>query len=56
LTGKKSITVDRQLVLADGKDDDDDFKVFRLWVYDSDNNEEHLHKPPETKSKFEFIP
>jgi hypothetical protein len=25
-TGKKSITVDRQLVLADGKDDDDDFK------------------------------
>jgi hypothetical protein len=24
LTGKKSVTVDRQLVLADGKDDDDD--------------------------------
>jgi len=24
-------------------------------VYDSDNNEEHLHKPPETKSKLEFI-
>jgi len=24
-------------------------------VYDSDNNKEHLHKPPQTKSKFEFI-
>jgi hypothetical protein len=25
-------------------------------VYESDNNEEHLHKPPETNNKFQFIP
>jgi hypothetical protein len=56
LTGKKPITVDRQLVLADGKDDNDDIKVCSGYECMTDNNEEHLHKPPETKSKFEFTP